>query len=1043
VLVGARNEEMDYKQEWLRRLGYWGAQSVISRGDNIGARPYAAEISELLSADRGICAEYVFCVDDVPVVCFVDGKNHEKNIENWINSVRRKIWNQGLVTVVLVIGEKDISAYSILCPKERPQHIAIDDTSAFGPWSAYDFSTSHIQHRLPGWFDPEKKVDRRLLRNLVDTVRELEVEGVNRDASEAIMAQVIFIRYLEQRGIVADRYREKHSVRALHEMIAARAGGEIDNYIMKLGATFNGDFLNDHGAGAPKWKCLSDEVYIHIDRFLQGEEISDGQTSFWGYDFSIIPVELISGIYESFLGNRQKARGAYYTPRHLATLAVEQAFAADPAPHKRSVFDGACGSGILITTAFRKMLAAAEADIGRPLTYSDRVALMRSNIFGSDLDPTACWITAFSLYLCLLDRLSPADVERLQEDEGTKLPPLVIESHGKSSGQNLACGETSGDFFSDENRVIADRKFDVIISNPPWREAGKSKESFEDWIEHNIPDALIPDRQIAAAFTFRASRCCAKNGRIVLILPLNLLIGTESLAFRQCLLADIKVGRIINFADLRHLLFPKAKNACAMLVGMPREQADGPLFEEHELIDYWTPKADMSLAFGRLAVSPDDRTSIQPAQLYNKRSALIHRYWGGGRDVSLLERLSRYGTIASIMERRPGEKWVSNKGFHATDNNNKNYALSDSSWSWLRNAPFLPTREVPEEHPLLTSDIQLKKVGEHFETVATPGGVSGKLYRGNRVIWRNGLGPDLQVRAVFADTPFAFQHTTCALGGVEGDKEVLQLVAAYLRSPLATYFLIMNSYSLIADRSAVSKEEILTLPFIAPEKHPHPETCKIAISKISSIFDVMEGVPELYRGQLYLSKADELHGAVMDYFLLSSRERSLVKETAKYIAPSVQPTTYKKIETPLQSAPDNADIASYTNSLAEAIGHWRSKRGGEGALAVTSVVQRQNKIFGAVKLELCADGYDKNQVIESDDEAKAIIQSLIQASALEISTTDAPVLMPSIVVAVGGVFYLIKPMQRRFWLTRAALADADRMVASIDALASANLGAED
>eukprot|EP00952_Eustigmatos_sp_NYUAD-ZCMA_P005572 24250-Eustigmatos_ZCMA.PRE.1 len=55
--------------------------------------------------------------------------------------------------------------------------------------------------------------------------------------------------------------------------------------------------------------------------------MADGQQSFWRYDFRFIPVELISGIYESFLAEDKRDVGAYYTPRHLAALAVDEAFA--------------------------------------------------------------------------------------------------------------------------------------------------------------------------------------------------------------------------------------------------------------------------------------------------------------------------------------------------------------------------------------------------------------------------------------------------------------------------------------------------------------------------------------------------------------------------------------------------------------------------------------------------------------------------------------------------------------------------------------------
>ncbi|MFZ5053803.1 N-6 DNA methylase, partial [Enterobacter kobei] len=88
------------------------------------------------------------------------------------------------------------------------------------------------------------------------------------------------------------------------------------------------------------------------------------------YDFSFIPVELLSGLYESFLGSEQKDLGAYYTPRNLATLAVDEVFAASKDPLAETIFDGACGSGILLTTAFRRLLAIKEAREHRQLSLA-------------------------------------------------------------------------------------------------------------------------------------------------------------------------------------------------------------------------------------------------------------------------------------------------------------------------------------------------------------------------------------------------------------------------------------------------------------------------------------------------------------------------------------------------------------------------------------------------------------------------------------------------------------------------------------------------
>jgi hypothetical protein len=769
-------------ETWLERLGYVGDRSTVDRTTGLGSRPYAAEITDMLSDSRGIGATNVYCVDNVPVVCFVEAANfwHDERTKV-LRAACRKIWNQGLATVLLVIDGDSLSAHSILRPEAPPETLRLEEASETGQWSPYDIDTSNVQERLPRWFEPERRVDRRLLKNLTDVVSLLEKEGLPRETAEALMAQVIFVRYLEVRGIVGESYRAKYRILPLPTLIAKQEGKKIDRLLRRLGKTFNGDFLNWSGDGPPPWDGLKVGVYKQIERFLSGEELETAQGNFWGYDFGIIPVELISGIYESFLAERQKKQGAYYTPRHLATLAVEQAFEGIEKPHKARVYDGACGSGILLTTAFQKMLAAAESSANKRLRFPERVKLMQGSLFGSDIDPTACWITAFSLCLCLLDRLTPSDIEVLQQGGKYKLPVLL--ANGLTTEGNLHSGSERGDFFSDSNTLASQKNWDVILSNPPWKEeTGKSQAEFEVWVENHLPEAHVPDRQLAAAYAFRAALCTKVTGRIVLILPLNLIIGTESLSFRQDLLGIMRIERIINFADLRFLLFPNAHNACALVVGQPRLIQDGPLFGPGEKIEYWTPKTDTSLALGRLAISSEDRSWVSPIEVYDKRSALIRRYWASSRDLALIERLEHMGTIQTTLDE---QEWIANKGFHATDSNNKNYDLKDREWRWLAALPFLRTARIPQDHPIIAPDTEMPKVGTQFKTVATPGGGSrddlkGQLYHGARVIWRNGLSPELRVRAAFTDQPFAFQHTACAIGGKDSDQATFRLLTAYL-----------------------------------------------------------------------------------------------------------------------------------------------------------------------------------------------------------------------------------------------------------------------
>jgi type I restriction-modification system DNA methylase subunit len=76
------------------------------------------------------------------------------------------------------------------------------------------------------------------------------------------------------------------------------------------------------------------------------------------FDFAHIPVGVLSQVYESF-SHRADPRTArdtsvHYTPRIIAELMVEQAFAAVSDPANAKVLDGSCGAGIFLVLAYRQ-----------------------------------------------------------------------------------------------------------------------------------------------------------------------------------------------------------------------------------------------------------------------------------------------------------------------------------------------------------------------------------------------------------------------------------------------------------------------------------------------------------------------------------------------------------------------------------------------------------------------------------------------------------------------------------------------------------------
>jgi hypothetical protein len=584
--------------DWLQTLGYDGSVGVVHRAasDVRPDHPYAREIELMLRAP-GAAAAAVFEVDRVPAVCFVEPDASQPLDARFIDEVRSRIWNQNLVSIVVIVRGQEAVPYP--APRDLPADspLSLAQASAEGPFSANEVARGDIANRLPEWFNRSHRVDRVMQDNLDVAVETLKGLKLSQEQAQLLLGKCIFVSFLEHRGMVGEHYRERHKVGQLLDLLHAGDGRGLDRLFRRLKSDFNGDLLEIEGGSNVDWRTLPAKVLDLLAQFLLHTRLRDQQRSLWPYDFNYIPVELLSGIYETFLGGAQREMGAFYTPRHLAALAVDEAFRGIEKPWQEVVLDGACGSGILLTSAYRRMLGARRASLQRELRYEERQDVLLTGIRGGDTSSAACKVTAFSLYLALLEDLAPSDIARLQEDQEVKLPPLM----GK-----VLTRDGQGDFFSARNAVAKPGGATILLSNPPWFEPrGEDERSYERWWMQRF-NTPLPRRQIALAFARRASEVVKVGGRICLLLPVSTLGAASAGAYLKDWFREVAPQRLINLADMRFVLFEGADHPTLVFTGERRSE-DAQRIPPRESFEYLVPKADISLAFG-----PPDRAQLRP-----------------------------------------------------------------------------------------------------------------------------------------------------------------------------------------------------------------------------------------------------------------------------------------------------------------------------------------------------------------------------------------------------------------------------------------------
>lgn len=1025
-------------ENWLTALGYVDELSALHRFGNAipEHHAYAVELRTLLDPHGAIQARAVFDVEGVPTVVFVGG-NSDPTSEEDLDALRQRIWNQNLVSVVIDVYGDAATALAVRKLKNGRERLDLAQALWDGPFSALDVASGNIVKRKPDWFDIDARVDHELLENLSVLVGMLVSSGydaalpahVRRRNAELLTGQLLFISYLEHRKIVGDWYRAKRRVQSLHYLVSKGDRSGIRSLIDALRSDFNGDFLADDRHDA--WLALDSSGFALLDSFLKRTELRTGQGSLWNYDFSFIPVELLSGLYESFLKPDEQARhGAYYTPRHLAVLTVEQAFATCSDPLTETIFDAACGSGILLTTAYRRLLALAESRAGRQLTFIERTQLLRSHIFGADINFMACRVTAFSLYLSLLEDLDPSDIAQAQEVENAKLPKL--------EGTNLHAGE-SGDFFSPRHGFIGNR-FSLIISNPPWSEPqGGEVTGADQWATSaGIPFAR---RQIAGAFLLRSLEFLIEGGRVCMILPIGQFLGESSVSFVRYTLGTLRPIRLINLGDLQNLLFPNTEHTCNVFVAASRGRNFWGKIPAQETFDYLIPKADLSLAYGRLTMHSADRHRLQSASIAESPQLLVTFMWGDSNDVALYARLAVRGLFQDFWKGQQAfRRWTNRKGVHLHDSSRVPVDAET-----LRQFPFLPVSALRVGSPLLHPTLLERWPSEQY-TVANISDSLMSVFDGPRVLFPDGFSKlEHSLRAVYFDGRAAFTHSIGVISGPPEDRPLLMFAAVYLRSTLARYFLTIRAWKMLCERNSVHLADVEAFPFFDPSRAPNPDSARDALNRVAQRMKELSALSAKEQPRRYEQLADSFDDDVFLYFSLDEEEKALVRETVRLFMPSIRPRSVKNLYTPAQQPAVISDLDLYGHSLADSLTSWRDRLQGDGSFIVEVIANgSRDGAIGIVCITCMRDikRSGKASSVVDPELARAVVSELRLLGLSLVPGGNALQLVPDTYVWTGEAVFVVRPLTKRSWTIRQALRDAEYIVRAIQAKQPARSGRE-
>ncbi|MCG3692594.1 class I SAM-dependent DNA methyltransferase [Aliarcobacter butzleri] len=832
----------------------------------------------------------ILIINEKPIILFFHRDNEILNEIDGKQKVFKNCWNFAEAPIIIIEKEIEFEVYNGFefitqsksldtLPKNNLNYISILNGDYFK-----ELKTKK----------ENKRINKFLLENIKYTRDELLKEGLKeyKSIANSLIGRIIFIRYLIDRNVYLNKYNKALTNDDLKEILEDKIKTyELFEYLKN---SFNGDWfpiIHDDKNKIYE-KDIVNEVHLKsLYKLISGYDYKKGMGSLFDiYDFSIIPIEFISNVYESFIGeNEQKESGAYYTPTFLVDYilkyTVDDFFEKNPNSYNCKVLDPACGSGIFLVETLRKLVAQFVKIKKRPIEENELKQLVKDNIFGIDKDENAISISVFSLYLAMLDYQNPKELDKF------KFPNLLL------SENNPNPNFFANDFFDTNtsyNHILKEKKLDFIIGNPPYGGSTIKKDSFINrYIQQN--KISIGNEDIVQPFMIRVRDFVDKKTKISFIVTSKVLYNLNNEEFRtKHFFNNFKVNHILELSSVRKEIFENANVPVSIIFYKKSTKEE----IANNIIKYISMKP--TIYFKKLKIlilTKQDLKKISQSKLLKNDYLWKILLYGSYLDFNFIKRIQskEYTTIQNLEDEKQLIKY---QGFKRKDGNKK------INTEELKDFDFIDTGSTKKDlKPFYIAKNLTKFTYDSVGYVKREKGNYANFFKPPILLFTGGLSKELKQNSAICYKNATFTSSVVALKHFNNDINVLKTINGLFYSSFFSYYLLQTASSTGVRQEECDDYEKLSIPYIENEK------IVSLVSEIENLKKEYLDNNELKNPYEYENKLDilisNLDETVLKTFSLNEEEHALVDYANNIIIPWI---IQKKYEIAFKKIPYENEI---------------------------------------------------------------------------------------------------------------------------------------